>query len=246
MHLQLRMTGLVAGTLLALGFGSSVILAAQPVAAGATTTTTSPPTIVTSNFVCGTGACAIGPGDVGMPFAAGLVGTGGPQYTGPECNAYLMKVVSGTLPPGLQLGEPICEWVISGTPTHAGTYTFTVQITPQPNNLGQPAGPSGKQQFAITIGSGTSDRLSLTGAVWSSHNRTLQVQGFDVNSGATYSVFVTATGAELGTINERTPGNGGDGTLRANFSENVDPNNVTVRDSLGGSVSIPVVVNNRY
>jgi hypothetical protein len=246
MHVQLRMTGLVAGTLLALGFGSSVILAAQPVAAGATAATTSPPTIVTSNFVCGTGACAIGPGDVGMPFAAGLIGTGGPQYTGPECNAYLMKVVSGTLPPGLRLGEPICEWVISGTPTHAGTYTFTVQVAPQPNNLGQPAGPSGTQQFAITTGSGTSDRLSVTGAVWSSHNRTLQVRGFDVNSGATYAVFVTATGAELGTITERTPDSGGDGSLLGNFSENVDPNNLTVTDSLHGSVSIPVTVNNKY
>jgi hypothetical protein len=246
MYLQLRIGGLVAGTLLALGFGSSVILATQTVAAGATTATPSPPTIVTSNFVCGTGACAIGPGDVGMPFAAGLIGTGGPQYTGPECNAYLMKVVSGTLPPGLRLGEPICEWVISGTPTHAGTYTFTVQIAPQPNNLGQPAGPSGTQQFAITIGGGSSDRVSLTGAVWSSHNRTLQVRGFDVNSSATYTVFVTATGTELGTISERTPDSGGDGSLVGNFSESLDPNSLTIRDSLGGSASIPVAVNNRY
>lgn len=34
-----------------------------------------------------------------------------------------------------------------------------MQITPQPNNLGQPSGPSGTQQFSITIGTGKSDRL---------------------------------------------------------------------------------------
>ena len=27
-----------------------------------------------------------------------------------------MKVISGSLPPGLQFGEPICEWTITGTP----------------------------------------------------------------------------------------------------------------------------------
>jgi hypothetical protein len=34
------------------------------------------------------------------------------------------------VPPGLQLGEPVCEWEIFGTPTTRGTYNFTVQIAP--------------------------------------------------------------------------------------------------------------------
>ena len=58
---------------------------------------------------------------MGLPFAAGLDGTGGPTYTGPECNPYTMKVISGSLPPGLQFGEPVCEWTVTGTPTKAGT-----------------------------------------------------------------------------------------------------------------------------
>jgi hypothetical protein len=87
-----------------------------------------------------------------MSFAAGMYGTGGPAYTGPECNPYTMKVTSGSLPPGLQFGEPDCEWTVTGTPAKAGTYAFTVQNTPQPNNLGQIPGPPGTQQLTITIG----------------------------------------------------------------------------------------------
>ena len=253
MHSNLKIAGLVAaGALLASGLGSSAFSAAQGAGAAparaASTDTTTVPSIATSNFSCTNGTCAVGPGDVGMSFAAGLIGTGGPQYFGPECTAYLMKVVSGSLPPGLQLGEPVCEWVISGTPTHTGTYMFTVQISPQPNNLGQSVGPDGIQQFSIMIGTGTSDHLVVTGAVWArfSVNKTLQVRGFDVNNGATYTVYVTGTGVELGTITERTPNNGGDGSFIRNFSENVDLNNLTVKDSLGGSATIPVTVSNRY
>jgi hypothetical protein len=229
---------LMAGALVATGLGTLA-------SAGATTP---PPGIQTGNFVCNSGVCAIGPGNVGLPFAAAMIGTGGPVYTGPECNPYLMKVVSGSLPPGLKLGEPICEWEITGTPAAAGTFTFTVQIAPQPNNLGQTVGPDGTQQFTITIGTGSSDRLVLTRAVWSPHSvsKTLQIAGFDVNNSATYTVYVTSTGAELGTITERTPDNGGDGTFTRNFRESTDLNNLTVTDSLGGSATIAVTVNNRY
>ena len=184
MRLAFKALSLV-GVLTATGFGTLALAGAA----------TSPPGIQTTNFVCTNGVCSIGPGNVGLPFAAAMIGTGGPAYYGPECNAYLMKVVSGGLPPGLKLGEPICEWEITGTPAAAGTFTFTVQIAPQPNSLGQSVGPDGTQQFSITIGTGRSDRLVLTRAVWSPHavNKTLQVAGFDVNSTATFTVSVTAT-----------------------------------------------------
>jgi hypothetical protein len=183
-----------------------------------------------------------------MPYAAGLIGTGGPPYYGPECNACLMKVVRGSLPPGLQLSEPICVWEITGTPTATGTYDFTVRIAPQPNSFGQPSGPAGRQKLSITIGSGSLDRVVLTTAVWSPFTveKTLQVGGFDPNDGATFTVYVTATGAEVGTITERTPLEGGDGTFGANFRETTDLNNLTVVSSLGGSATIPVTVNDRY
>ena len=236
---------LLSGALITAGMG-----AAAPAAAAA-----APPTLITSNFACSSGVCEVGPGNVGMPFAAGLIGTGGPAYFGPECNPYIMSVVSGSLPPGLQLGEPICEWTISGIPTQAGTYSFTVQITPQPNNLGQSAGPSGTQQLTITIGTRNSDRLFLRGAVWSIHKvgQPLQIQGFDANSGATFKVVAASTGKKIGTFTEGSTAP--DGTILQNFNVSTasgifpsvtNPGSVTVTDSLAGSTTIPVTVNYNY
>ena len=249
----------IAGAGLAVALASSVTFAAIPgtlASAGAhpttttstsmttTTTTTppSPPQMTTSDFVCGNGICAIGPGDVGMPFAAGLKATGGPVYTGAECNPYLMSVVSGRLPPGLQLGEPICEWEISGTPTAAGTFDFTVEIAPGYNNLGQLVGPDGFQQFSITIGTGSADRLLVFGATYSPTKYLLEVSGFDANNGATFNIY-TSSGALLATLTQRTPPNGGDGSFgltqhRTNAAF-ISP--LTVTDSLGSSVTVPIV-----
>jgi hypothetical protein len=258
MHLKVNPKGLVTtGAVLAGALALSVAFATAPGAAvagahptttttAATTTTTalpSPPQIVTSNFVCSNGACAIGPGDVGMPFAAGLIGTGGPPYGGPECNPYLMSVASGSLPPGLQLGEPICEWEITGTPTKAGTYSFMVEITPQPDGFGNPRGPNGFQQISITIGTGTADRLLVFGATWYPTKYILQIGGFDVNNGATYTIL-TPTGAVLATLTEKTPINGGDGTfgLSQHRQNAAGLNPLTVTDSLGSTVTVPVVV----
>jgi hypothetical protein len=229
--------------MLTTAIGLSALLLAAP-GAGATA---SPPSIVTSNFVCSNGVCAIGPGDVGMPFAAGLIGTGGPTYGGPECNPYIMSVVGGSLPPGLQLGEPICEWEITGTPTKAGTYGFTVQVAPQPDGFGNPRGPAGTQQFTITIGSGNDDRLLVKAATYFPLRQSIQVNGYDVNYGATYTVYVTATGARLGTITNRAPENGGDGSFVGSFRTSTNfPNNLTVTDSLGSTVSVAVVRSTKY
>jgi hypothetical protein len=243
----------LAGTL-ALSAGFAIGPAAAPAGAHPTTTTTtvatttttttppSAPQIITSDFVCSNGVCAIGPGDAGMPFAAGMVGTGGPAYGGPECNPCLMTVSSGSLPPGLQLSEPVCEWVVNGTPTNAGTYTFTVEVSPQPDEFGNPRGPAGFQQFSITIGTGSADHLLVFGATYSPTKYILHVGGFDVNNGATYSIY-TCTGTLLATLTEKTPANGGDGNFglsqhRTNAAS-ISP--LTVTDGLGSSVTVPIV-----
>jgi hypothetical protein len=178
---------LITGSLVAASLGGAASAAAA----------TAPPTLITTNFACSNGVCEVGPGNVGMSFATGLDGTGGPAYTGPECNPYTMKVISGSLPPGLQFWEPDCEWTVTGTPTQAGTYAFTVQITPAPNNLGQIPGPSGTHQLTITIGTGHSDRVVIKGAVWNVHDSGLSISGWDANIGALWSVSVTSTGRVL-------------------------------------------------
>jgi Putative Ig domain len=177
---------------------------------GAAAASTGPPQIMTTYFgatiyPCSNGTCAIGPGDTGMPFTAALVGTGGPPYAGPESNPYEMSVVSGSLPPGLKLALPDVQWVITGTPTRAGTYTFTVQIA------AQAGGPDGYQTFTITIGNGTpaSDHLVISSAQYLEKNGYLRGFGFDVNVGATYTVYNTSTGAEIGPLREDSEGNPG-------------------------------------
>lgn len=220
----------IAGALLSASLGASASAAAP-----------APPTLITSHFACSNGVCEVGPGNVGMPFAAGLDGTGGPSYTGPECNPYTMKVISGSLPPGLQFGEPVCEWTVTGTPAQAGTYAFTVQITPQPNNLGQIPGPSGTQQLTITIGTGSSDR-PVVGAGYNRHQSRLVITGYDVNISALWSVSVTSTGkvlisakpnnstADDGFLNLSALGNDPCGVLNSC--------NLTVTNSLGSSVTV--------
>ena len=179
---------------------ASLVAASLGAATSAVAATPAPPTLITTNFACSNGVCEAGPGNVGMPFGAGLDGTGGPACTGTECacTPYIMSVASGSLPPGLQLGRNPCgEWFISGTPTQAGTYPFTVQITPQLNNLGQPPGPPGTQQLTITIGTGSSDRPLIRGASWNGHFALLTIQGYDANIGALWSASVTSTGRVL-------------------------------------------------
>ena len=75
-------------------------------------------------------------GTVGEFYCCGnLFAIGGVQ-------PYTWSVVAGTLPPGLEL--PRRENTISGTPTTAGTFTFTVRVT-------DALGAFSEQTFSITI-----------------------------------------------------------------------------------------------
>ena len=72
-------------------------------------------------------------GIVGEPYAANLFAVGGIQ-------PYRWAVVAGALPDGLGLKGN----VISGTPTTAGTFTFTARVTDK-------AGATAEQEFTITV-----------------------------------------------------------------------------------------------
>ena len=73
------------------------------------------------------------PGTVGSAYAANLFADGGVQ-------PYRWAVIAGQLPPGIALNSN----QLSGTPTTAGTFTFTVRVTDN-------AGAQASREFSITV-----------------------------------------------------------------------------------------------
>lgn len=233
----------------------SLLTASLGASATATAATTTVPVMDTSTFACTNGVCEVGPGNAGMPFAAGLNVSGDGVSGRAYGDDFTMSITSGSLPPGLKLSLPSTEWTVTGTPTKAGSYPFTAQFTPT-QDIAPNGGPSGTQQLTITIGTGNADRPVLKGAVWSpnSVNKTLQIQGFDVNTGATYTEYATSSGKQIGTPFTQLGNPWNDGYIIHNVSvspgagilSETNPGSITLKDSLGGSVTIPLTVNTRY
>ena len=67
------------------------------------------------------------------PYATRGVGFSGQSIAGGGTAPYSFSIPAGTLPPGLQMDT---TGLISGTPTHAGTYTFTITATDSNNVTG--------------------------------------------------------------------------------------------------------------
>ena len=76
---------------------------------------------------------ALYPGTVGTAYNGGFTADGGTR-------PYRWSLVAGQLPPGISMSDNI----LSGTPTTAGTFTFTVRVT---DNSGQQV----SRQFTLTI-----------------------------------------------------------------------------------------------
>ena len=230
LHVKILM---ITGALITAGLGAAVPAAAA----------TAPNTMDTSAFACGNGVCEVGPGNVGVSFGAGLnvfgdgIAQNADKYYGDD---FRMTIISGSLPPGLQLSLPSSEWTVTGTPTQAGTYSFAVQFTPtQDDPFG---GGPGTQQLTITIGTGSSDRLTATGAVYNGHQFRLYVDGYDVNTSALYSVYKTSTGQ---LVIPAQPNNSAwhDGFLAltayvADPCGALNSCQITLKDSLGSSVTV--------
>jgi hypothetical protein len=189
-----------------LALSATMVVGSAAVAATDIASAESPAPSIVKNYrghtvyPCSNGTCTIGPGDTRVPFAAVLVGTGGPEQS-LESNSYKMNVVSGSLPPGLRLALPDAQWMILGTPTKAGTYDFTIQIADIAG------GPDSTEKFSITIGPGA-DNIEATSASYLEKTERLVVTGFDVNVGATYTVYSGATGAKIGALQEEGSGDG--------------------------------------
>ncbi len=113
-------TGAITGTPTTYGsytFTAQVADSQGNTATASCTIVVSPPTL--------TLACPSGTAQVGTPYNSALVATGGePPNT--------FSIISGSLPPGLTLSPSTAA--ITGTPTAAGTYTFTAQVVDSRNN----------------------------------------------------------------------------------------------------------------
>jgi Putative Ig domain len=216
-------------------------MASLGTAASAAAATTSAPALVTSNYACSNGTCEVGPGNVGIAFGSELTATGALTLDVTGCT-YTMSVTSGSLPPGLQLGGPqvagiFCNNIISGTPTSAGIYPFTVKIQLQGNGSGQP-GPSATQKLTITIGTGSSDRLANVSASYNVHTHRLSVPFYDANIGALYSATVTATGKQVFAPQTLGIPSG----LASTGTDPCSGCDLTVTNSLGSSATVPLVL----
>jgi Putative Ig domain len=209
----------VVGTLLTASLG---VLFAGPAAAA------TPLSINTASYPCANGVCSMGLGNVGMNFQNDPVADGG-TVSGNGVTDFQWAVVAGSLPPGLEqevLGPESA--MVFGTPTRAGTFSFTLQVTDN-------AGATERQAFSVTIGTGSLDRVVVTTAGYTVEGGKLVVNAVDANTAATLTVSVTSTGKRIGTLN--TFGTGG---FNATFFVTPNPQNITVTSSLGGSGTLAI------
>lgn len=82
----------------------------------------------------------------------------------------------------------------------------------------------------------STDTVRITRAEFDSGKRILRVEASSTSTSATLRVFVTSTGQLLGTLS-----NNGGGQYRGELSASTNPQNITVRSSLGGVATASVV-----
>ncbi|WP_256244599.1 autotransporter domain-containing protein [Pseudomonas sp. PH1b] len=155
------------------------------------TLTVSPPTLVMT-------ATALGNGTVGSAFNASLSTSGG---TAP----YSYSLLSGSLPSGVTLSS---SGVFSGTPSSAGTYSFTVRVT-------DANGATGSTAYSTSIGINApiASAVNATVSANSSANAiTLNLSGGSASSVAVATAASHGTASASGTSIRYTPTAGYSGT----------------------------------
>jgi len=162
-----------------------------------------------------------------------------PSQTGVDPPPYTWAITSGSLPAGLTFNdEYVDEVFLSGTPTKAGTSSFTLQVT---DSAG---GGSVSQAFTIAIGTGNLDQVVITKALYyknHSYQQKLQIIASDANTSATLTAYVTSTGQQIGLPEVGGFGDTFSGTFGGAFAGS-NPSTITIKSSLGGTATSPVTV----
>lgn len=139
-------------------------------------------------------------------------------------------------PPG-GASTPTSTAVPPTTPTSTPTSTSTATAfatststrTPTPTAT---TGPPPPQATPTSTPAGAPDTVAITRAEYSAGSRELRVEATGSNSGAVLKAYVAASNALIGTLT-----NNGGGRYEARFTWPTNPQNITVRSSLGSSVT---------
>jgi len=219
----------IAGAMLTAGLGTS---------AAASAATTSPLAITTTALPCAGGVCSLAKGNVGVGFEVTVVSTGGAPDQNVDDSPYTWAITSGSLPAGLTFANEYGEGILSGTPTKAGTSSFTLQVTDTSG------GGSVSQAFTIAIGTGNLDQVNITKAVYyknASYQQKLQIIASDANTSDTLTAYVTSTGQQIGLPEVGGFGDTFSGTFGGAFAGS-NPSTITIKTSLGGTATSAVTV----
>lgn len=136
----------------------------------------------------------------------------------PNGNSQAFRAVLGTGGPTPTTAPP--------TPTGTTVPPSATSVAPSPTPTQVLATP--------TV---AADAVSIQLAEYSAGNAQLRVEATSSSATATLTVYVTSTNTLIGTL-----GNDGGGRYRADFSWPTNPQNITVRSSLGGSGSRQVTL----
>lgn len=116
----------------------------------------------------------------------------------------------------------------TATATRTNTPTATSTTVPPPPQTTPTATPTRPP---------TTDTVSITRAEYSTGNRELRIEATSTSSSAVLRAYVTSTNQLIGTLT-----NNGGGRYEGRFTLAANPQNITVRSSLGGSATSAVTL----
>jgi hypothetical protein len=122
----------------------------------------------------------------------------------------------------------------------SANFTVTTQTVTASTPVTLSATYSGVTQSAtLTVNPQAADTVTIQRAEYDDRDEELRVEATSTSATATLQVFVTSTNQLIGTLT-----NNGGGRYSRTFSDvSTNPQNITVRSSLGGSASRTVTVN---
>ena len=128
---------------------------------------------------------------------------------------------------------------VTRTPTSAPATATPIPASPTATRTATAIQPTAIPSLTPTRTPTTvaADTVSIQLAEYSAGNAELRVEATGSNASATLSVYVTSTNTFIGTLR-----NEGGGRYRGDFSWPTNPQNITVRSSLGGSASRTVTL----